>query len=230
MAGKTKRGNKMTGWQEEKRQVLEVSQKMLDKGLVVGTSGNVSMRLPSDGERDLLAITPSQRYYDLLTVDDIQIIDFEAEPVEGDLIPSVETMLHIAVYQARKNINAVIHTHSVFASAIAVAGLEIPPILDDQVTFVGGEIKLAGYALPGSQEMVDNVLAVLGEGNAVLLANHGVLGMGRTIRDALTVCELVEKTAKVYFYTLTLGKVNPVPAEALEVQKAFFNMLQNDTT
>jgi len=217
----------MSKWQEEKGLVLEASQKMLEKGLVVGTSGNVSLRLPPEGGRGLLAITPNRRYYDLLTMDDIQVIDFEAEPIQGDLVPSVETMLHIGIYQARKNINAVIHTHSVFASAIAVAGLEIPAILDDQVTFIGGEIKLAKYALPGTEELVDNTLAALGERNAALLPNHGVVGIGRTIRDAFTVCELVEKTAKVYVCALTLGKVNPLPAKAVEVEKAFFIMLQS---
>ncbi len=217
----------MSKWQEEKRLVLEASQKMLEKGLVVGTSGNVSLRLSPEGGRELLAITPNRRYYDLLTMDDIQVIDFEAEPIQGDLVPSVETMLHIGIYQARKNINAVIHTHSVFASAIAVAGLEIPAILDDQVTFIGGEIKLAKYALPGTEELVDNTLAALGERNAALLPNHGVVGIGRTIRDAFTVCELVEKTAKVYVCALTLGKVNPLPDEAVEVEKAFFTMLQS---
>lgn len=217
----------MTRWHEEKRLVLEASQKMHEKGLVVGTSGNVSLRLPPQGGRELLAITPSRRYYDLLTIDDIQVIDFEAEPIEGDLVPSVELMLHIGIYRARQNINAIIHTHSVFASAIAVAGLEIPAILDDQVTFIGGEIKLAKYALPGSEELVDNTLAALGERNAVLLANHGVVGLGRTMRDAFTVCELVEKTAKVYLCALTLGEVHPLPTEAVEVEKAFFTMLQS---
>ena len=121
----------MSKWQEEKKIVLEAAQKMLEKGLVVGTAGNVSLRLPSEGGRELLAITPSSRYYDVLSVDDIQIIDFEAKPVEGNLPPSAETMLHTGIYQARKNINAIIHTHSVFASAIAVAGLDIPAILDE---------------------------------------------------------------------------------------------------
>ena len=217
----------MSHWQEGKRIVLEAGQKMLEKGLVVGTSGNVSLRLPPEGNRELLAITPNRRYYDLFTVDDIQVIDFEAEPVEGDLLPSAETMLHIGIYQARQNINAVIHAHSVFASAISVAGLEVPPILDDQVTFVGGEIKLADYALPGSQELVDNTIAALGERNGVLLPNHGVVGIGRTMREAFTVCELVEKTAKIYYCTLVLGKAKPMPAEAVETGKAFFTMLQS---
>lgn len=218
----------MSKWQEEKRIVLEAGRKMAEKGLVVGKSGNVSLRLPSEGGRELLAITPTSKYYDLLSVDDIQVIDFEVEPIEGNLIPSVETMLHIGIYQARKNINAVIHTHSVFASAIAVAGKEIPAILDDQVTFIGGEIKLTKYALPGSQELVDNTLAALGERNAVLLPNHGAVGIGRTMRDAFNVCELLEKAAKIYFYALASGKVNPLPAEAVEIEKAFFALSQND--
>ena len=217
----------MSKWQEEKRIVLEASQRILEKGLVVGTFGNVSLRLRPEDDRELLAISPSQRYYDTLTTDDIQVIDFEGEPVEGDLIPSVETMLHIGIYRARRNVNAVIHTHSVFASAIAVAGLDIPAILDDQITFIGGEIKLAKYALSGSQELVENVLAALGERNAALLPNHGAVGIGRTMRDALTTCELVEKTAKIYLSALALGKVNPLPAEAVEVEKAFFTMLQS---
>ena len=219
--------SKVSKRHEEKRLVLETSRKLVEKGLVVGTSGNVSLRLPPEGGRELLAITPTSRYYDLLAVDDIQVVDFEAEPVEGNLPPSVETMMHIGIYQARKNIKAVIHTHSVFASAIAVAGLDIPAILDDQVTFIGGEIKLAKHALAGSQEQVENVITALQNRNAVLLPNHGAVGIGRTMREAFTVCELLEKTAKIYYLALSLGKVNPLPPEVVEVEKAFFNMLQS---
>jgi len=214
-------------WQEEKKIVLEAAQKMLEKGLVVGTAGNVSLRLPSEGGRELLAITPSSRYYDVLSVDDIQVIDFEAKPVEGNLPPSAETMLHIGIYQARKNINAIIHTHSVFASAIAVAGLDIPAILDDQVAFLGGEIKLAEHALSGSQEQVANVLIALEDRNAVLLPNHGAVGIGRTVREAFTACELIEKTAKIYLLALSTGKVNLLPAEAMEAEKALYDRLQS---
>ena len=217
----------MSKWLKEKNLVLDTAQKMLEKGLVVGTAGNVSLRLPTEDGRQMLAITPSSRHYDLLSIDDIQVIDFKAATVEGNLPPSVETMLHIGIYQARKNINAVIHTHSVFASAISVAGLDIPSILDDQVTFIGGEIKLAKHAMSGSEEQVANVIAALEERNAVLLPNHGAVGIGRTMREAFTVCELLEKTAKIYFLALSLGKVNPLPAEVVEIEKAFFNMLQS---
>lgn len=219
-------GNKgvpLSKWQEQKRQVLEAARLMVEKGLVVGTSGNVSLRLPPENGRPLLAITPSRRYYDTLGVDDIPVLDFQAMPVEGDLPPSAETMLHIGIFQARPNVQAVIHTHSVYASALAVAGLGIPPVLDDQMVFIGGEIKLAEYALPGSGDLVRNTVAALGERNAVLLPNHGVVGVGRTLRDAFTVSQLVEKTAQVYAIALTLGKANPLPAEMIKMGKALFD-------
>jgi L-fuculose-phosphate aldolase len=215
----------LSRWAEEKDLVLETACKMEENGLVVGTSGNVSLRLASENGRDLLAITPTSRYYDLLTPDDIQVIDFEAEPVEGDLPPSVETMMHIGIYQARKNIKAVIHTHSVYASALAVAHLEIPAILEDQMTVIGGEIKLAPYAPSGSEEQVHNVVKALENRQAALIMNHGVVGVGGTLREALTVCELTEKTAKAYYFSLTLSKVHLLPDEAIESGKAFFQLL-----
>jgi L-ribulose-5-phosphate 4-epimerase len=217
----------MGQWHEARKIVLEAARKMAAKGLVVGTAGNISLRLPPEGERQLLAITPSSRHYDLLCIDDIQIIDFDAQKVEGNLRPSMETPLHIGIYRARKNVNAVIHTHSVFASAVSVSGLDIPPILDDQVAFLGGEIKLARHALSGSREQVANVLAALGDRSAVLLPNHGAVGTGRTMRDAFTACELIEKTARTYLLALSTGKVNQLPSKARQVEKALYDTLQN---
>jgi len=214
----------MSQWQEEKRTVLEAAQKMAASGLVVGTSGNISLRLP--GKQQLLAITPSSKHYDLLGADDIQIVDFHGQSVEGNLTPSMETMLHTGIYQVRKNINAIIHTHSVYASAAAVAGLEIPPILDDQVALLGGEIKLARHAISGTTEQVGGIIAALGDRNGVLMANHGAVGTGRTMRDAFTACELIEKTAKIYLLALSAGKVNQLPTNAIKAAKAIYDKIQ----
>ncbi len=219
----------MSIWNSEKKAVLEAALQMAQKGLVVGTSGNVSMRISEPGGRQLLAITPNNRYYDLLDVDDIGIVDFEGECVEGELTISIETMLHIGVYKARKKVNAVIHTHPVFSGILSVIGAEIPPILDDQVTYLGGEIKVAEYSLPGSQELVSNVVPALGPRNAVILANHGTLTVGRDMREAFINCEMLEKTARIYIYALGAGKINPVPADALELEKAYFNYLHGDS-
>jgi len=222
-----RQGSELSKWLEEKKLVLTTARKMAERGLVVGTSGNVSLRLLPENGRELLAITPTSRYYDLLEPDDIQIIDFEAEPVEGDLPPSVETMLHIGIYQKRKNVNAVIHTHSVYASALAVAHLEIPPILEDQMVVMGGEIKVAGYAASGSEEQVNNVLEALEDCNAAILANHGSIGVGRDLREAFTVCEMLEKTARIYYLSLEIGKVNLLPDEAVQSCRAFFRQLHS---
>jgi L-ribulose-5-phosphate 4-epimerase len=217
----------LSRWQENKKTVLEAALKMSVKGLVVGTAGNISLRLPPENGRELMAITPSSVYYDLLNVDDIPIIDFEGKSVEGVLLPSSETALHLGIYRARKNINAIIHTHSVFASAVSVTGKDIPPILDDQVMFLGGEIKIAKHALAGSKEQLPNVLAALEDRNAVLLSNHGAIGMGRNIRDAFVACELIEKTAEIFLQALAAGKINPLSARALEAEKAIFHKLQS---
>lgn len=218
----------MSRWFEEKNLVLAAAQEMLAKGLVTGTAGNVSLRLAPEGKRQLLAITPSARPYDLLTADDIQVLDFAARKVEGDLPPSIETSLHIGIYQARQDINAVIHTHSVSATALAVAGLDIPPILDEQVVYLGGEIKLAGYAPSGSPELVKNAVAALGDRKAVLLANHGALGAGRDMPEAFDAGELLEKIATVYLLAMTAGKVTVLkPEERKTARKIYDNTRRN---
>ncbi len=221
--------NGMSKWNSEKKAVLEAAQQMANMGLVVGTSGNVSMRLGEHSGRELLAITPNARYYDTLDVDDIVVADFEGKNVEGELPISIERMLHIGIYKARRKVNAIIHTHPVFGSAISVSTREIPAFLDDQVTYIGGEIKVAQYALPGTQDLVDNVISALGPRNAVLLANHGSVSVGRDMREAFTICELAEKTAKIYVCALSLGGINPLPAEAAKVEKAFFNFIHGDS-
>jgi L-fuculose-phosphate aldolase len=201
------------GWLKEKEEVLAAARKMLEKGLVSGTAGNVSLRLKAEKSRPLLAITPSSRDYSSLAPDDIQILDFNAKKVEGDLTPSVETALHIGIYRARKDVNAIIHTHSVYATAVAVAGLAIPPILEEQVIYLGGEIRCAVYAPSGTPELAKNAVATLGNSNAVLLANHGAVGTGKDITDAFHAAELLEKAAQIYFYALATGNVATLSAE-----------------
>ena len=213
----------MNQWVEEKKQVLEAAREMLAKGFVIGSLGNVSLRLPAESEKRLIAITPSSIYYDSLKTDDIRIVDFQGQTVEGNLTPSTETKLHIAIYKARKNINAVIHTHSVFASAVSATGSGIPPIMEDQVALLGGEIKLARHAVSGSQGQIDYVLAALENRNAVLLPNHGAVAIGQTMRDAFTTGELIEKTAKIYLLARLTGKVEQLPPQIMDAMKSIFS-------
>ena len=209
-------------WESEKKQVIEAAKEMERKGLVVGTAGNLSLRLKDTDGRELLAITPSGRAYDSLKVDDIVVVDFAGQKIEGDLRASIETPMHIEVLRARKKMNAVVHAHPAFCSAVAVAGMDIPPLIDEQVILIGGEIKVAQYGFPGTPDLAKNAVAALGPRNAVLLANHGVLAVGRDMREALTMCELAEELARIYVSALGLGKVNQLSAEVVELEKAFF--------
>lgn len=214
--------------QEAKHIVLETAREMCSKGLVIGNSGNVSMRILSDEGPGMMAITPTSRHYDTLTDDDIPIIDFQGNNVEGNLKPSVETPLHIAIYKARKNVNAIIHTHSIFASAVGITGKDIPAILLDQVIFLGGEIKVCGGALVSTPEQIGSFITALGDRSAVLIPNHGAVGTGRTMRDAFTACELIEKTAHIYLLALSTGKANALPEDVREIEKAAYDKLQNE--
>ena len=218
----------MSKWLDEKKQVLEAARKMAERGLVVGTAGNVSLRLPPEADRELLAITPSSMYHDSLNADDIQIIDFQGQTMQGNLTPSMESGLHIAIYKARRNINAVMHTHSVYASAVSVAGLDIPPILEDQVAFLGGAIKLARHAPSGSKELIEYTLSALENRNAVLLPNHGAVSTGKTLKDAFTASELVEKTAKIFLLAKLVGEVKQLPPESLKVMSDYYAKSQDN--
>ena len=225
MAGQTGRESDVNMWESEKKDVVKAAQRMASKGLVAGTSGNVSVRTNDSQGKSLLAITPSSRAYESMTVDDIIVVDHEGKRVEGELAPSVETMLHVGIYRSRSKVNAIIHTHAVFSSVIAVAGTEIPPILDDQIVCIGGEIKIASYALPGSPELAANVIEALGPRNAVVLANHGALVVGRDMGEALTMCDLLEKTAQIYLYALSVNRVNSIPPEMAQIEKTFFSAI-----
>jgi L-fuculose-phosphate aldolase len=216
-------------WESQKIEVLEAAQQMCQEGFVVGTSGNVSLRFKDPEGQEAVAITPSGCHYDTMKTNDIVIVDLEGQRLEGELTPSIETTLHTGIYKVRKKVNAVIHTHPVYGSIIAVAGLEIPGILDDQVTQIGGEIRVAPYAISGSPELAANVVASLGPRNAVLMANHGAIAVGRNLREAFTICKLAEKTARIFISALALGKVNLLPAEAAEVEKAYFKAVYGES-
>lgn len=216
-------------WDIEKKEVIKAAREMVKRGLVSGTSGNVSLRLKDSSGRDVLAITPSGRDYNSLSVNDIVVVDFDGQRVEGELKASIETVMHIEVYKARKKVNAIIHSHPVFCSVIAVVGLEIPALIDEQVTYIGGEIKVAQYALPGSPELARNAVLALGPRNAVILANHGALCVGRDLHEALTISELLERTARIYVSALNLGGVKTLPTEVVELEKAFFASIYGES-
>jgi L-fuculose-phosphate aldolase len=193
--------------------------------LVSGSSGNVSRRIPTpDG--DLVAITASRVPYHRLTIDDVLVVDSEIEPVVGDGIPSSESLLHLAVYRARPDVHAVIHTHSPYASAFAVAGEPIPPLLDEQVLLLGGSIEVAAYAASASEELAEQAVGALADRAGVLLRHHGVAGVGDTLEAAIEVVELIERVAQVRAITVSMGAPHELPPAVVETQRQVYRMMR----
>jgi L-fuculose-phosphate aldolase len=209
----------------ERQDVLGAVQRIVALGLVAGASGNVSRRIRHEGG-DLVAITASRVPYHRMSLDDIVVVDFEIEPVFGDGIPSSESLAHVAVYAARPDVGGVIHTHSVHASAFAVAGVAIPPILDEQVVTLGGGVEVAEYAASASEDLAENAVAALGERGAVLLRHHGVLGTGADLDEAVVIVELVERVAQIRSLTLLLGEPQELPEAVVQVEQKVYRMMK----
>ncbi len=194
----------MTGLSVEKarRLVAAYGKKMAAAQLVPGTWGNLSCLVPKE---KLLVITPSGVDYAHIRPDMTVVVDMQGEVVQGDLKPSSELKVHLAIYRGRADVQAVVHTHSIYACALAVARSALPPILEDMAALVGGGVPVAEYALAGTEQLAINTLKALGTGNAVLMANHGLVGVGRTLEEALAVCEMVERCAQIYLLAKQAG-------------------------
>ena len=194
--------------EEAKKTVSDAGKKLIANNLVGGTWGNISCRI--DDAR--MAITPSGMSYESLNPEDITIVDFSADDVtwEGKYKPSAEMKLHIAIYSERKDIGAVIHSHSMNASTVAVARREVPPILDDMVQIIGPSIRVAEYALPSTKKIVKKTMKALKGRNAALMANHGAVCIGRDMEEAFTCTFVLEKTCKAFIEAEFLGGVKTI--------------------
>ena len=211
-------------WQRRKQNVADTARKMSELGLVVGSAGNVSVRLDSEHGRDLMAITPAGAPYDGLAGDDIAVTDFEIEPLEGDLAPSSESLLHVGIYRRRPDVHAIVHTHSIYSSVLAVSGIDLPPVIDEVVVYVGGTIRVSKYGFPGTSELADNVCDALQSNKAAFIANHGAVAVGKSLEEALSICRLVERASQIYIMARSLGQITPIPPEFVEAETAIYRM------
>ncbi len=199
-------------------EIIEVGLGLLEAGLVNETAGNISARLP-DGEAML--ITPSRRDYRLLTEADLAQVDLASGEAQGRWKPSSEWRLHAAVYRARSDVQAVIHHHAAWASAVAVARKTIPVLIDEAADI--GPIPTAPYAPSASQELAEVAAAELARDvNAVLLANHGAVAVGRDLGEAFRRAVEVERLAQIYVGATALGGAHPLDEAAVARSREFF--------
>lgn len=190
--------------------VLAAAKRMLAEGLVEGTSGNISGRLP-DG---LVCLSPSSVPYDTMTLDDLVVVDLDGTVVEGHRSPTSEKDLHLAALRRYPELGAVIHTHAVYATMFALAHEPIPAVIEEVVVYLGGEVPCCRYEGTGSVELGEEVAARLADRGAALVANHGLVTCGPTPEKALHNAALAERTAKIVWGTRAMGgTIHPLPEQ-----------------
>lgn len=187
---------------EEREMVVEYSKKLLTSNLAKGSGGNISL---SNTDKTMMAVTPSGVVYDIMKPEDIVVLNMTGEKIEGDLFPTSEIAFHLALQKLRSDIHAVVHTHSPYATAVACLGWELPPI-HYLIGFAGEKVPLAPYSTYGTEELSDNICSVIGEYNAVLMANHGLVCVGTDLDKAFMTAEMVDYVAHLFLLTKSVGE------------------------
>ncbi len=208
-----------------KKEIVELCLKLVEKGHVIGSAGNVSVRIKKD-DKEFMLITPSGVRYVEMDPSDILILDMDGKVIEGDKNPSVEKHLHLGVYKSRDDVNAIIHAHSIYSTILSTLKLSLPPIIEELVPYVGGEIICAEYAEAGTEELAQNVVESLGEKNALFLPNHGNLCCGSHLDGAYTVLEYLERASKIYYMAKLIKEPNLLPEETVEFEKEVFEVFK----
>jgi L-ribulose-5-phosphate 4-epimerase len=206
----------MTNHPDLKEQIVTSAQELVQKGFLMATGGNISIR---SRDSDIFAITPSNFDYTQMTGKDVCLLDFSLNQIEGSRKPSVEASMHSAVYQARPDVFAIVHTHQVYASALTLIKAPIPALFDEQVRFLGKTVEIIPY-MPSGTSMLKNTVAkhVRDHNNAYLMQNHGALVLGSDMQRAIHNVEILEKCSLAYLLALCAEKkVNKIPAAVREI-------------
>lgn len=196
---------------ELKQELIEYGKLAGVKDFTPGFSGNLSARY---GDKIVITATGSANGY--LREDDFAVIDFNGDVVEGVKKPSSEKMLHVKFYQDRPDINYILHVHAPYLTSFAAAGLEMNEDVLAEIVYCFGKIPLAKYALPGSEELVNNTSKYFKDYDVILMANHGVIIGDKDIQQAYLKLELCEAYAKTLICAKLLGGVKMLPEDEVE--------------
>ncbi len=206
----------MSHFLSEKECIISTSLKLVNDGILMTTGGNLSTRTT---EGDTFAVTPSNTDYTKMEMKDICVCDLNGDQLEGGLPPSVEAGMHGAIYQVRPDVHAIIHTHQIYSSTLALIDKAIPALFDEQVRFLGRKVKVIPYA-PSGTGMLKNRISrnVRDKANAYLMKNHGALVLGSDMAQAVMNVKLLEKCAITYLLALSTGeKVTKIPLWVREI-------------
>lgn len=206
-------------FEKYKKNVVEAAGQIAKSGLVKGTWGNVSCRIEN---MEAMAITPSGVDYFTMKYQDVVVINFKGEILSSNLKPSIETNLHLEIYKDRPDVNAIVHTHSDYCTAFAIARTPIPAAAEDLIQITGGDVKVAKYALPGTIDLAKNTVTALKNRNAVLMANHGLVCAAKDMKEAVKIAFIVEKSAKASIMAKILGGVVELEEDQKNAMRNFY--------
>jgi L-fuculose-phosphate aldolase len=196
---------------QEREALVHYGNQMIDRGLTTGSGGNLSAY---SREENLIAITPSSMRYQDIAPEDIIVIGPEGGTVEGNRRVTTEIGMHLAVYRSRPDICGVVHTHSLYATAMSCMGWDIEPV-HYLIAMAGPVVKCSQYAIYGSEELARQAVEALGNRGACLLGNHGLLAAGKTLDHAFSTAEHLEFVAKLSCITRGLGGPNMLTEEQI---------------
>jgi L-fuculose-phosphate aldolase len=173
-----------------RQEIIRVTRIVANQGLIRSSDGNISVRL----EADRFLVTPSGLYKMSMEPDDPIVVDSAGQVIEGKpgLKPTTEVGMHLEVYRRRLDVNAVLHAHPPYATALTIAGLPFPTDLLPEVLIALGEVPTASYATPGTPALAESINALITEHDAVMLSNHGSITVGQTLEEALIALERLE--------------------------------------
>ena len=187
--------------EEERKSIVQYGRNLITAQLTTGKGGNLSIYNRAEG---LVAIKPSGVGYFDMTPEDVVVVDLDGSVVDGNLKPSSEIQFHLGLYKYRADINAVVHTHQIYATTIACLNWELPAV-HYLVGMSGNKVPLAPYATFGSKELSENILKSIGNYNACLLANHGLVTVGANIDAAFATAEEIELVSRLYYQARCIG-------------------------
>ncbi len=182
-------------------QLVKAGRELHEKGLVRGNSGNISAKIPGT---DMFLVKPSGAPMKFLQPEELVLADLQGNKVRGGLNVSLETPIHAAIYKARREVQAVVHTHAPTATAFGIAKMEILPLQVEMFMLLPNGVPVIPFEPPGSKALAEAVQKKITDYDALILENHGIVTVGSTIEGACTLNEMVEEAAKIQYLVMTL--------------------------
>lgn len=206
-------------YEELKKSIVEVFKYIEERDWNHGKAGNISIFIRENGH---ILVTPSGVTKAKIKAEDILVVDINGEVIEGRGRPTIELPLHLAIYKTYNYINAIIHAHGVYSTILAITREPLPPLIEEMIMHIGGEVRVADYAPVGTDELAENAVKALEGRKAVILSNHGVVACGRDLDEAVEILGLVERLSQVYILARLFGKIYHLPEEVLEFYRKIF--------